>query len=152
MRTLIRSLGGLFVAISIGGVTIALGVVFYWTIIDNRVPIASLSVQTLDKSRIPRTAFKAGEELFIRRENCTARRTLVFISRELVRTEDGITYAMPSNPYIMETGCAVSLNGVQLPPYLMPGKYRYNVTLQYQNNPLSSGQVRLIEPEITIIE
>lgn len=139
-----------FVVCSLVFFTVALGFVAYWTLIDTASPITSVSVDLLSDNGYPATAFKRGGLMVVDRENCSSRKTTVVISREL-RRGDGFSYVLPSGPYVMDVGCRHTANGVEIPNYVIPGPYEYWVTMQYSNNLLTSGQLLLKVPELTVL-
>jgi hypothetical protein len=122
----------------------------FWLLVDTASPIESKSVELLDEFGYPQTHFKRGALMAVDRENCTSRRVAVVVSRELIRG-DGFAYVLPSGPYVMDAGCQHTVNGVVIPNHVLPGKYEYWVTLQYSNNPLTSGQLLLKVPELTVL-
>ncbi len=118
---------------------------------DSAAPITSVSVFLANKDGLPTTEFHRGDVMLITRENCASKRTAVDISRELVRDEFKDSYVMPSSPFVFEIGCETNTNGVVIPAYVLPGRYHYRVTVAYQNNALTHGQVVLKMPELTVL-
>lgn len=121
----------------------------YWLLFDNAVPIISVSVKVMDETGQERNTFRRGEVLVVSREICSKQRTYTTLSRELAN--DKTVYLLPSGPYIMEAGCHTSINTSSIPNIIPPGHYTYRVIAQYQNNPITSGQLLLTVPELTVV-
>ena len=130
-----------FCAVSVGA---------YWLLYDTAIPIRSVSVQLLNEKGYPQESFNRGDLMLVDRENCVEKTLPVVVTRELIRG-DGFIYTMPSNPSVLEAGCKHTINAVVVPNHATPGKYEYWVTLQYTNNPLTTGQLLLKVPELTVL-
>ncbi len=122
----------------------------YWVLIDVENPITSVSVQLKDASGTPTDVFRRGEIMLVNRKNCTTRDVNLVVTSSLIRG-DGVGYVLDPGLYIMENGCEITERGILIPPYVVPGKYEYWVTVAYQNNPLMRGQVLLKVPTLEVV-
>jgi hypothetical protein len=114
-------------------------IVCYWLLFDNQPPLTHNTVEVLDTMGRATNEFHAGDVMLLRRDGCVIDEGPALFTR-VIRGPDPTNniYFSPSGytNFDRRDGCRISYNEVQLPKHLLPGKYVYEATLQFQNNPL----------------
>lgn len=129
--------------LSFGAFLLASAGVTYMLFFDAAPPFVSLKARMFDQYGFERYVYRPGEIVHVRRDFCVDRTIPVQIGRNMrnVDTNDGI-YIDSSNGLFVK-GCSEGGNIIVLPSYAPPGKYRYDVSVRYSNNPFQEAGVLL---------
>lgn len=131
---------GLF---SFGSFLLASAGVTYMLFFDAAPPFVSLKARMFDHWGTERYIYRPGDIVHVRRDFCVDKTIPVQVGR-LIRnldTNDGI-YIDSSNS-LFAKGCSEGGNIIVLPSFAPAGKYRYDVSVRYSNNPFQEAGILL---------
>jgi hypothetical protein len=140
----------LFVIASAFGVLVG-GAILYLMLFDREPPITYGAFSVADVTGRETTKFRAGDIIVLTREFCSVRDKTVVIDRRFIALGGKTDYPIPSSGVILPDGCVSSARAVPIPPYLPPGKYRFEAVVSYTNNLFFSGIVRAPSPILEIV-
>ena len=144
-------LGHLFVVIALTALAFAVGAPVYWAFLDTTPPFRSVSVEITNSRGRVLSYFLPGETMFVSRGICSDRQLPVTSSRRLIR-DDGVSFILQSAVVgELRRGCFSTGTAQVIPNNIPPGRYRYSVVVQYDQNILQTGVVELTSPVIEIL-
>ena len=138
----------LFAYAALAAMMYLLTVSIYWIAFDNSLPYRSQEVELQNESGEHQVVFKAGELMYIYRAWCSDRDAPITTGRYLRSEDRRLNIAVGTAAGMLQKGCWATRNIVQIPPFAPPGKYRYDVVVQWQNNAFHFGIAQL--PSFTI--
>lgn len=128
--------------------------VLWLTRYDDAPPFTSTHVALTDSNDVAQSVFRPGDSMYVRRDLCFMRDTTVQFNRRFVsvgRTPE-IIVNINTTSGLFKKGCVPNANVVRVPPETPPGRYAFDVVIQYSNNPLQRGAATLLPaPILTIV-
>jgi hypothetical protein len=141
------------IGISAAAFVMIIGTLFvYWFYFDTQPPFTATNVYTMNEKGEKTDTFHAGDTMLVYRDLCFERDLPVMIGRSLRRIDaPELNVAINTTSNQIRKGCTHNSNVLQIPVQTPPGKYHFEATVRYSNNPFQESSVLWPSPVINIV-
>jgi len=123
----------------------------YWRFLQPVPTVTQRVAHWYDGKNAVRDQFRAGECATLRRHICISEDVWATSSRALVSVDNSIRVPLiqGGGPW---SGCSDVVSSLIIPPALPVGRYRFEVKVLVETNPLRSDQIIVNSPYIDVVE
>ena len=127
---------------------------FFWlSLFDEKPPVTTALVETLNANGRPQSVFRQGEVMLVHRDLCFTRDAPVQYGRRLTGLDTPrINVFINSEITMLRRGCIDNENAIVIPPHTPPGHYKFSVVMSFSNNAFQSGATLFPEPIIEVVK
>lgn len=131
----------------------ATGLFAYWLYWDKAPPFTNSVVYTMDRFGNRTDHFRAGDTMLIYRDLCFTRDMAATFGRSLRRIDPlpELNVTINQTTGQLRRGCVANANTLRIPEITLPGRWRFENSMRWSNNPLHEGVAMLPPVEITVI-